>query len=202
MKQISLILSILSIIAVIIMAVFMPKSATGSHENQLSGDSTVTHAVSGSMVYMQIDRVVTEYDRYNDMRSALETKAQGIQNDITRRGQQFENEVTTFQNKVNKGLMTRSVAEARQQELMEKEQELNLYVGQKQQELQDEEIVMNNTIMEDIRNYVARYNQHKGYSLIFTTAESTNTIILGDAALDITDEIIAGLNEEYTNTKK
>ncbi len=201
MKLTSFILSIVSIVAVIVMAIVGFSSPAVEQASPAAGDSTVVSAGKGDFVYLQLDRVVTEYDKYNDMMSAIETKAQGIQNDITRRGQLFENEVTTFQNKVSKGLMTRSVAEAQQEELMKKEQELNIYVGQKQQEIQDEQIVMTNTIMEDIKNFVARYNQDKGYSLILTTSEATNTIILGNASIDITDAVIAGLNEEYTRTK-
>lgn len=201
MKLTSFILSIVSIVAVIVMAIVGFSSPAVEQASPAADDSTVVSAGKGDFVYLQLDRVVTEYDKYNDMMSAIETKAQGIQNDITRRGQLFENEVTTFQNKVSKGLMTRSVAEAQQEELMKKEQELNIYVGQKQQEIQDEQIVMTNTIMEDIKNFVARYNQDKGYSLILTTSEATNTIILGNASIDITDAVIAGLNEEYTRTK-
>lgn len=201
MKLTSFILSIVSIVAIIVMAIVGFSSPAAEQASPAAGDSTVVSAGKGDFVYLQLDRVVTEYDKYNDMMSAIETKAQGIQNDITRRGQLFENEVTTFQNKVSKGLMTRSVAEAQQEELMKKEQELNIYVGQKQQEIQDEQIVMTNTIMEDIKNFVARYNQDKGYSLILTTSEATNTIILGNASIDITDAVIAGLNEEYTRTK-
>lgn len=203
MKQTSLILSIVSIVAVIAMAIFTFTSPkTDSKRTVPATDSTVAKAGQGEIVYIQLDRVITEYDRYNDMRSAIEAKAQSIQNDITRRGQQFENEVTTFQDKMNKGLLLRSSAEKQQQELMQKEQELNTYVGQKQQELQEEEFVMNNTIMEDIKNFLARYNAGKGYRMILTTAEATNTIILGNESLDISDEVIAGLNEEYTDMKK
>lgn len=203
MKQTSLILSIVSIVAVIAMAIFTFTSPKNDSKGTVPAtDSTVAKAGQGEIVYIQLDRVITEYDRYNDMRSAIEAKAQSIQNDITRRGQQFENEVTTFQDKMNKGLLLRSSAEKQQQELMQKEQELNTYVGQKQQELQEEEFVMNNTIMEDIKNFLARYNAEKGYRMILTTAEATNTIILGNESLDISDEVIAGLNEEYTDMKK
>lgn len=202
MKQIPLILSIVSILAVIAMAVVMFTSpAQTGHEMAIS-DSTKVAANTSGIAYIQLDRVIAEYDRYNDMKTAIETKADGIQSDIDRRGKQFESEVTTFQDKVSKGLMTRSVAEAQQMDLAQKEQELNTYVYQKQQELQEETFVMNNNIMEDIRNYVARYNESKNYSVIFTTDAATNTIILGNAALDISDDIIAGLNEEYTSNKK
>ncbi len=202
MKQIPLILSIVSILAVIAMAVVMFTSPAQTGHEMATSDSTKVAANTSGIAYIQLDRVIAEYDRYNDMKTAIETKADGIQSDIDRRGKQFESEVTTFQDKVSKGLMTRSVAEAQQMDLAQKEQELNTYVYQKQQELQEETFVMNNNIMEDIRNYVARYNESKNYSVIFTTDAATNTIILGNAALDISDDIIAGLNEEYTSNKK
>lgn len=203
MKQTPLILSIVSIIAVIAMAIFTftsPGKDVASSEKS-SSDTTLVTAKSGDIVYIQLDRVVSEYDKFNDLRTSLETKAQGLQNDIQRRSKQFENEVTDFQNKINKGLLIRSVAETKQQELMEKEKELNMYVGQKQQELMEEESVLNNTILEDIKVFLKKYNETHNYAMILTNTEATNVVILGNPSLDISDDVIKGLNEEYIKEK-
>lgn len=202
MKQLPLILSIVSILGVIAMAIFSFPKHLAATDSQAETDSTsAVTAAKGDIVYIQLDKVVMEYDKYNDMRSTLESKAQGIQSDIERRGQKFQNDVNEFQNKINKGLMTRSVAEAQQISLSKQEQELNIYMSQKQSELQEEEFVMNNTIMNDIKTFLAEYNKTKGYSLILSTQDITNTILIGDTALDISDEVIKGLNESYIKSK-
>ena len=38
--------------------------------------------------------------------------------------------------------------------------------------------------------------------MIITTSAATNTIIVGNPALDITKDVLAGLNDEYIKSKK
>ena len=47
---------------------------------------------------------------------------------------------------------------------------------------------------------VDKYNETMGYAMILTN-QGGAPVITGDATLDITDEVIAGLNEEYVATK-
>lgn len=202
MKQTPLILSIISIIAVIALAIVTFTRPAATRETPAAAaDSSAVTAKSGDIVYIQLDRVVMEYDRYNDMRSAIESKAQGIQNDIQKRSKQFESDFNAFQNKMQKGLMTRSVAEVQQQELITKENELKQYVASKQAELQEEEFVMNNNIMNDIKTFLTELNKTRGYALILCNSEATNTVLVENPGLDISDEVIKGLNEQYIQTK-
>ena len=98
---------------------------------------------------------------------------------------------------MGKGLLTRSQAETMGEELQKRQQELQLYSQQKQMEIAEEENVMINQVMNEIRLFVASYNSQNNYSLILTTTEATNTVISGESALDISKDIIEGLNKEY-----
>ena len=57
----------------------------------------------------------------NDLRSVVESKAQGIQEEMNRRGNSLQKDVNAFQEKINKGLLTRSTAEIQGQNLEEEE---------------------------------------------------------------------------------
>ena len=59
---------------------------------------------------------------------------------------------------------------------------------------------MLNKIGNAIMEYVQKLNEQKQYGLIITT-QGVSTIAAGNAGLDITSEIIAGLNEEYVQKK-
>ena len=76
-----------------------------------------TTAVAGSIVYFNIDKVVENYDMANDLRSVVETKVSGIQSEIDRRGNKLQKDANDFQNKVDKGLLTTSVANAQYQKI-------------------------------------------------------------------------------------
>ena len=99
-------------------------------------------APAGSIVYIQMDSLVNQYDMFNDLKSEIEAKVQAIDDDLRKKGNALEKSVQDFQNKLNKGLLTRSQAETQQQALMEREQSLRNLTAQKQMEMQEEEAVM------------------------------------------------------------
>ena len=162
-----------------------------------------TTAAAGSIVFFNIDKVVENYDMANDLRSVVETKVSGIQAEIDRRGNKLQKDANDFQNKMDKGLLTTSVANAQYQKLQQQQNDYQQYVVRKQQEMQEEQQVMLNQIMNAISEFVQAYNVEKQYALILTTSGDIlpAPVVTGSAALDITDEILAGLNAEYVKTK-
>ena len=162
-----------------------------------------TTAAAGSIVFFNIDKVVESYDMANDLRSVVETKVSGIQSEIDRRGNKLQKDANDFQNKMDKGLLTTSVANAQYQKLQEQQNEYQQYVVRKQQEMQEEQQVMLNQIMNAISEFVQAYNVEKQYALILTTSGDIlpAPVVTGSAKLDITQEILDGLNAEYVKTK-
>ncbi|MDD2292967.1 MAG: OmpH family outer membrane protein [Bacteroidales bacterium] len=201
MKKTSLILSIAAIVisaaALVLLLVGPCKSKTHKSDATVEG----TAAVAGDIVYIQIDTLILQYDMYNDLRSAFESKAQSIQDDLQKKGRKLESDGKAFENQLNKGLLTRSVAEQQQNALLQRQQELQNLANQKQQELQEEEYVLNNTVMDAIHTYLATYNEDHNFAMILTTSAATNSVIIGSSALDITQDIVNGLNEEYIKVR-
>ena len=159
-------------------------------------------AAAGSIVYIQMDSLINQYDMFNDLKSEIEAKVQAIDDDLRKKGNALEKSVQDFQNKLNKGLLTRSQAETQQQELIEREQSLRNLTAQKQLEMQEEEAVMIRKVMDAIQTYLTEYNKTHNYALILTTSASTNTVIVGNPSLDITADVLTGLNTEYIKSKK
>ena len=200
MKNTSLILSIVSLVAVVVFGILLlTKDGSSKAEASVEGESTEV-AAKGDIVYIDLDRILMEYDMANDLRSVVQTKVENIQAEINRRGQKLQNEVNSFQEKLDKGLMTRSVAEVQSQKLQQQELEFNNYAGQKQQEIQEEQLVMMNQLGDAIKTFLEKYNAEKQYAMILTN-QAGAPVITADAALDITDDVLAGLNEEYIKTK-
>ena len=200
MKNVSLIISIVALAAATVFGVLYLTSGNKTADTNVEGEADVPAASKGDIVYVDLDRILMDYDMANDLRSVVETKVQNIEAEVTRRGKKLENEVKTFQEKMNKGLMTRSVAEVQQQKLMQQEQEFNNYAAQKQQEIQEEQVVMMNQLGDAIKTYLDKYNAEKQYAMILTNSGGA-PVITADAALDITDDVLAGLNDEYIKTR-
>lgn len=201
MKNASLILSIIAIIAAAVFGILFLTSDknTSAEASSEEGTQTIT-ASKGDIVYIQLDKILQEYDMANDLRSVVETKVQNIQAEVDKRGKKLESDVTSFQEKINKGLMTRSVAEVQSEKLRQQEVEFNNYANQKNNEIMEEQTVMMNQLADAIKTFLDKYNEEKKYAMILTN-QGGAPVITGDASLDITDDVLARLNEEYVKNK-
>lgn len=200
MKKTPLILSIVAVVAAVA-ALAIAIASPAKSKKAVSETTVETTAQAGDIVYLRIDTLVVQYDMYNDLRSAFEAKATGVQDDLQKKSRKFDSDVKSFENQINKGLLTRSAAEQQQAALQQRQQDLQNEAAQKQYELQEEEAVMMNQVMDAIKTYLAQYNKDHNFAAILTTSEATNVVIMGSPALDITQEIVEGLNANYIRTR-
>ena len=201
MKNTSLILSIISLVAVIALGI-ISFTGKGSASEAKSGENAPA-AGSGAIVYFNLDRVLNEYDMANDLRSVVESKAQGIQEEVNRRGNKLQNDVNSFQEKINKGLITRSVAEVQGQKLEQQRNDFNKFANQKNQEIAEEQQVMMNNIGDAIKTFLDKYASDNSYAMVIATQGDIlpAPVAAADSSLDVTDDIIVKLNDEYVKTK-
>jgi Outer membrane protein len=200
MKKTSLILSILAVVLSAV-ALIMLLTNNKTPKSPVIEQGEASQAVAGDIVYVRIDTLIMQYDMYSDLRTEFEAKAQSVQDDLNKKGRKFESDVKAFENQYNKGLLTRSSAEQQQQNLQKRQNDLQVLANQKQQELAEEEFVMNNRIMDAIKTYLEAYNAEHNFAAILTTSEATNVVIVGNPGLDITQEVVNGLNAEYIKTR-
>lgn len=200
MKKANLIINIVLIIAVAALFVLHFTGSGKASQTQAAGSGNAA-ASRGDIVYINLDTLINQYDMYNDLRSELQGKFSAIENDLNKQGRALQNDIQSFQEKMQKGLLTRSQAESMNNDLAQRDQDLRNLTLQKQTEIQEEEAVMYNKVMDAITTFVANYNRDRQYSLILTTTAATTTVLNGDSALDITQEILDGLNAEYIKNR-
>ncbi|MBR5033900.1 MAG: OmpH family outer membrane protein [Bacteroidales bacterium] len=205
MKKTPLILSIIALVVALAAAVlsvvkpdFKSKKAVESADS-LSTDAIT--AVAGDIVYVQLDSLIANYDMYNDLMTAFQSKVQGIQDDLNKRGRRLESDAKAFENQVQKGLLTRSAAEEQQNKLMQRQQNLQNDMAKKDAEIQEEQAVLNNQVYYAVKEFIEKYNDEHQFSLILTTSGVTNTVLNVNPGLDITADVLKGLNEEYIKNR-
>ena len=201
MKKLPLILSIVALAGVIALAIVT--FAKGGDKKSAAA-TTETLAQKGAIVYFNLDRVLAEYDMANDLRSVFETKANSINQEVQRRVNKFQKDANAFQDKINKGLMTQSTAQVQSQKLAEQQSSVENYANQKQQEILEEQQVMLNQISDAIKTFIDEYNETMGYAMIIASQGDIlpMPVVTGDAAIDITDALIEGLNAAYIKEKE
>ena len=199
MKKTSLILACLALLVSVATLIFtlLSREKKPVETEPIDGQT----AVAGDIVSIQIDSLLMNYDMYNDLMSAFQSKYEASQNELQKKSRQLENDAKSFENQINKGLLTRSAAEQQQQNLLKRQENLQNEANNKQLELQEEQFVLNNQVYDAVKTFLEKYNQEHQFALILTTNASTNAVIEGSKVLDITEEVTRGLNEEYIRNR-
>jgi outer membrane protein len=199
MKHTPLILSIIAFLAAAT-ALVLTLTAPKNHHKPVENADGI-QAVAGDIVYIRLDTLMMQYDMYSDLQSAFEAKAQNVDSDLNKKARKLESDIKNFENQINKGLLTRSAAEQQNNSLQQRQANLQNEAAQKQQELAEESQVLINQVMYAIQSYLESYNEEHNFAAILTTTAATNVVIVGSPALDITQEVVEGLNAEYIKTR-
>lgn len=191
MKNLSLILNIVLLVAVIILYVlhFSP----GNIES-IASSSSDTSAFDLKIAYINSDSVLKHYDYLKVNRDQLEAKTKKMDADYRNRAVGLQNEITAYQRNVSS--MTLGQARAAEEDLGKKQQNLQLYQQSLQQQLMQEETKLNKELYDRITTFLKKYGEDKGLQVVLKF-DPTSDVLYGGAGLDITPDVIKGLNEAY-----
>lgn len=173
---------------------------TGNKKSKTSGTS-VNELPAGGIAYVNIDTVIFKFDMFSDRREELLTKQKSAEAELNSKGTQYEKGVRDYQEKVNKGLVTRATAAQMEQSLTQQQQELLSLRDNLQSNLMEEEQVMNRQILEYITKFLEENKATYNYQFIF--GKSFGSVVLyGDSGLDITQKVLDAINVKYQAEKK
>lgn len=165
-----------------------------------STDSTQIRVPSGQVAYINIDSLVSKYDLYLDLRADYETKAKKADAELTSKGRSLEKEVRDFQDKIQKGLVTRAQAATMEEDLGRKQQTFMQHRDNVMREMAEEEQVLLNRIHYSIVDFLKVFNSDYRYGMILSTSAS-GPILNADPMLDITSVVLVELNKNYASDK-
>jgi outer membrane protein len=199
MKKLPLILSVVSILAVIAFLVieFTEKDEDGSVKESVMAE----RGPSGGIAYVEVDSIIFNFQYYFDLRDELLVKQQSSEAELTSKGRAYETGARDYEDKVRKGLVTRATAAEMEQNLLQQQQELVNLRDQLQYNLMEEEQVMNRKILQYIYDYLEEYTKEYNYDFILGKSFG-GQVMYSDSTLDITDDVLTRLNEKYKATKK
>lgn len=172
----------------------------GKAGDSASADSTAVRVPSSTVAYVNIDSLVSKYGLYLDLKAEYETKATKVNNDLTGRGRGLEKEIRDFQDKIQKGLVTRAQAASMEEDLAKKQQSFMQTRDNMMRDIAEEEQVMLNKIHYSIVEFLAEFNSDYRYGMIISTT-SGGPILNADPALDITSIVVEGINKKYASQK-
>lgn len=173
----------------------------GTPVKTAGADSTsVAQAGSDGIVYVNSDSLLTNYEYFKDVRAKFEEKAKKAQTDLQSKGNAFQKEVADYQK--NAGTMSAEQRANTEERLARKQDELGKLNQNASSSLAQQEAEENEKLYNRVSAFLKKHAEEKGYKLVLTYSTSNPTVLFADASLEITNEVITGLNSEYTKEKK
>ncbi len=199
MKTISLILNGILIIAVGVLYYF--HFFAGSQEPSRQRPDSIMAIADVPIVYINIDTLLNNYDYYQDLRMEMEDKQAELEAQLDSKSKRYEQNALDYQNKVNKGLVTRREAAELEQSLMQEQQDLLQLRDELSMQLAEEEQVRNRRLIHNIMEYLKDYNKDYNYQFIFSNSFGDNMLFASDS-LNITYSVLEGINKRYREEQK
>lgn len=170
-------------------------------QQPIQGKKTTNLGENLNVAFVKIDTVLNNYLYYENLRNDFQEKQQNIQSELDTKTQRFKSEAKKLRKKFDKGLITRSKAQKKQQQLQRQQQNLMQKRQKKTQQLSEERKVMMRKVLYRIKQYLKDYQKHNNYHMILSTSFGDN-ILYGDDRLDITQEVIDSLNQQYRSKQQ
>jgi outer membrane protein len=196
-------LSTFGAIAVAVVALFSLSSCDNSPKSDKSSDEKPQVNSTLKIAYVEVDSIMSQYEFCKEYSLILEKKSQNIQSTLQQKGQALQAAANNFQQKLQQNAYTREQAEQVQAGLQKQNADLEALQARLTAEFQNETAKFNEALHDSIQHFINIYNKDKKYTMILS--KSGDNILYANKGIDITDEIVKGLNKTYkkgSSTKK
>ncbi|WP_459995408.1 OmpH/Skp family outer membrane protein [Marinitoga arctica] len=151
------------LVVVLVTFLFIPKVGI-SEQSKETGKNL-------KIAFVQMEKATQSYYKWVDLQEKYKNDLQYYQSKINKMQQDFESLKSSG---------------ASQEEISQKQQELQLRVSEYQKAIQDEYTQKTNAILEEVKNKVIEYAKSNGYNLVLYEP----SVIYADELVDITPQII------------
>ena len=201
MKNLSLILNVILIIAVIVL---YAKVFGNKTEQNDSVSINTKNSVVGSklpIAYVNVDSLLQNYLFAKESNESLIKKQEDSRLNINTKARQLQVEMSEFQRKLeNNAFLSRERAEQEQARLLKRQQDLQELDGKLSQQLMQVQQKVSEQLRDTIDAFLKQYNKKSKYQIILSNTSSDN-ILYADKAYDITKDVTKMLNERYSSKK-
>jgi len=160
-------------------------------------DTTAKTAVN--IRYIDADSIAAHYNLAKDFNEAQLRSISKIDNAQRSRGAELQKLANSIQQKMNNnGYLSQASYEEDMKNLNKKQSDAENYIASLQREAQQEMVQQQMQLTDSIESFIKQYNADKKYDAILYKAAG----VYFNPDLDITDEVIKGLNARYNKVEK
>lgn len=149
--------------------------------------------------YVDLDTLLDKYNLAKDYNEEMLRMQTNLENETKRHQTTLQSLASQIQNKVqNNSYLSQESFDSDQQKLASMQQNAEKSVGTMQQKFAEAAQKAQQAVNDSINAFIEEYNKKQGYDAIFFKAAALHF----NPDLDITEEVLEGLNARYNKVKK
>ena len=190
MKKIALSAAALSLLAV---ASFSSCSGSADNQKKTAANAQSVEGVTNIRFY-NLDSVSKNYKLVEKLNAEAEDAMKQYQAEERRQSNELQRIASQIEDKArNNGYLSEQSYNQDMQNLQSKQNQAQTYLAGLQQKLAEKAAQQQQMLLDSINNFLSHYNSDKGFDAIFVVTPGGYI----NPDLDITDDIVDGLNSRY-----
>ncbi len=197
MNRLLLVINIVLLVAVAYLYYAFYSKPTSPQIVKKTSDTSLTHI---KLAYFDMDTLEKYYAYAKETRDYLSSRKDGMDAKLDKIKSDYTSKVNDYQ---KRGASMSQTEQTQMQEDLARLQ--NTYDQQYQslnQQFQGEYMQKMLDLKNKIQDFLKTYSTQKGFAYVFATSSDDNVIYFKDSLRDITNDIVAKLNEDFKNAKK
>ena len=202
MKNFSLILNV--VLLLLVGYLYFDKFSSSSSsskktlvaDTQKCKDSSTNHG--NKLAYIDLDSLQSSYQYYKVLKADFEKKQAASNNEVANLQRRYQTRAMQLQQKG--ATMNQQEQEAAMKEINQMQQGLQAKKQELDNALYNANSKMKEDILTKIQNFLKEYNKDGRYDYVFSY--EPGFMFYKDSALNITSDVISGLNDLYAKNKK
>ena len=164
-----------------------------------ASDSTLMAMPSQGSAFVNGDSLLENYDYFKNAKKDFEAKTLRTEKEIEAKRSVLELEFTNYQKMASS--MSPEQRARTEESLMRKEQDLRLFSENAAAKLQEDQNKFNEQLFDKVSKYLKEHTKEKSYKIVFNFTKGSGILYANDS-LDITEEVLEGLNKQYKEKSK
>lgn len=161
----------------------------------LLGLLSIYHSIKADtkIAYVNTATLMQDYKGIKDAQAVLKSKTLEFQSNVDTLTVELQRAILDYEKK--RASMSAKEQKLTEESLLQKKNQLGQYQQTIEQKAQQEDAKITQEVISGVNEYIQEYGKKHHYKLIFAT--TNGNIVYGTEAMDITEEIVRGLNEKY-----
>ena len=202
MKNFSLVLNVILVLAVGYLYYHDfsgKKSEAGAAKLNDTSMASNNNGYRPPLAYVELDSLNNNITYIKERRRELDAELKNIE---AEQENAYKNLQAQSDNFVKKGgTVTEQEVQAFQAKLMEQKQQIDTRKQMLSQKLNEKSFDIMEGIQKQLKEFLNEYNKDKKYMYIFTTGAGLDYLVFKDSSLNITTEVIQGMNAKMKGQK-